>query len=241
MTAGCGASLASRPHDNMIAYLEDRLPNQDPTCLPETELRPLDPRHGVATLIQTLQQGDGDILPITIGAMTNLAVALTVERRIAARIPRIVAMAGEFKRPFAEWNIGCDPEAAHLVFASEVPVDITPWDIGNAVRFTPEHLVRLEKSARPVARSLFAAIRCWQDHLKDSSYMPRLYDPLAIATLVAPHLVVWRQGRVSVELQGSRTYGFTHFAEDPTGPHRVAWEVDREGALDFYLSRVLSL
>src|ERR1700742_5181230 len=40
--AGCGGSMASRPLHNLKDYLEDRLPNQDPSCLPESELLPLD-------------------------------------------------------------------------------------------------------------------------------------------------------------------------------------------------------
>ena len=56
--------------------------------------------------------------------MTNLAVALVLERRLVTKIPRIVAMAAEFRQPFAEWNIRCDPEAAHVVLSSGMPIDL---------------------------------------------------------------------------------------------------------------------
>lgn len=71
--------------------------------------------------------------------------------------------------------------------------------------------------------------------------MPSLFDPLAIATMVHPQLIQWKQGHVSVELQGKATYGFTTFIEDSKGKHRVAWSVDKESALNFYIDRVLSL
>jgi purine nucleosidase/pyrimidine-specific ribonucleoside hydrolase len=162
VTAGCGASMASRPNHGTKAYLEDTLPNQDPTCLPESELPPLDKRHAVNFLIDTIMAGDGDIVPVTIGAMTNLAAAMVLERRIVAKIPRIVAMAAEFKRPFAEWNVWCDPEAAQIVFNSGIPIEVTPWDIGHTVRFDPSYLARLNASSRPLARRLAAAIAAWQ-------------------------------------------------------------------------------
>ena len=48
VAAGCGAPLSPRityETDPRQAYLEGRLPNQDSTCLPETDLPPCDPRH----------------------------------------------------------------------------------------------------------------------------------------------------------------------------------------------------
>jgi purine nucleosidase/pyrimidine-specific ribonucleoside hydrolase len=241
VAAGCGASLASRPYDNIRAYLEGHLPNQDSTCLPESELPPPHPRHGVDLLIETLLAGDGDIIPITIGAMTNLAMALTKERRIAAKIPRIVVMAAEFKRGFAEYNIRCDPEAAALVFQSGIPIDVTPWNIGDDAKFAPEHIARLAASDRPMARHLAQTIRAWQENAVGQNAMPSLFDPMAVATMVKPELVEWKQGTVRVELRGEHTYGFTTFQEHEIGRHRVAWNVAREPAQAFYLERVLAV
>ena len=57
------------------------------------------------------------------------------EWRIVAKIPRIVVMAGEFKRSMAEYNILCDAEAAHIVFSSGIPVDVITWDTGDTVQW----------------------------------------------------------------------------------------------------------
>lgn len=242
VAAGCGASMASRPNHGTRAYLESTLPNQDPTCLPESELPPLEPRHAVNFLVDTLMAGDGDIVPVTIGAMTNLAAAMVLERRIVAKIPKIVAMAAEFKRPFAEWNIQCDPEAAQIVFNSGIPIDVTPWDIGNTAKFDASHIERLNASRRPLAQRLAAAITAWQiaSH-QGAAAMPSLYDPMAVATMLQPDLCTWRTGTVSVELAGSKTYGFTTFADLTGGPHRIAWDADRTRSLDYCLTRILSV
>ena len=238
VAAGCGASLSSRPiaggAGGTAAYLSDAVPSQDASCLPEDQLATLDSRHGVQFLLDNL--ADGTTIPVTIGAMTNLAVALTMERRLAQRIPRIVAMAGEFKVPMAEWNVLCDPEAAAIVCDSGIPIDFITWTAGRTVSFGPEHLARLRASSRPMAKLLAHATECW-----GPDRLPALYDPLAVATLVAPHLVEWRRGTVTVELQGASTYGYTGFIPSDDGPHRIVWEVDREAALDFYLDRVLAL
>ncbi len=240
VAAGCGAGLGSRPLDSIAAYLEGRIPNQDGACLPEAQLPKLDTRHGVDLIIETIMAGAGDIIPVTIGAMTNLAVALTKERKIAAKIPKIVVMAAEVKSAFAEWNIRCDPEAASIVFQSGIPIDVTTWEMGHIASFDNSHIERLKASKRPMGIHLMETIEYWRKQSGQHN-MPSLFDPLAIATMVHPQLIQWKQGHISVELQGSTTYGFTTFNEDAKGKHRVAWSVDRDSALNFYIDRVLSL
>jgi inosine-uridine nucleoside N-ribohydrolase len=241
VAAGCGATMASRPNHGAKAYLHNTLPNQDSTCLPESQLAPLHPRHAVNFLIDTIMAGDGDIIPITIGALTNMAAALVMERRLVQKIPKIVAMAAEFKEPMAEWNIRCDPEAAHIVFASGIPMDVITFDIGRTVRFDHSHIDQLNRSPRPMASRLAAAIAAWRmAHSHGQTVMPRLFDPMAVATQIQPDLCTWKTGTISVELAGTHTYGFTTFAPSEAGPHRVAWDANREASLDFYLKRILA-
>jgi purine nucleosidase len=235
--AGCGGSMASRPVHNIKDYLEDRLPNQDPSCLPESQLPPLDKRHGVDFLLEQLSAGD--VVPVTIGAMTNLAMAFVKDWKITRRIPKILCMAGEFRAPFAEWNIRCDPEAAHLVFSSGIPMDIIPWTIGDQVTYNQSDLGRLTACKRPLAQRLLAAVHNWRDsHGSGPKPMPHLFDPMTIATMIHPDLCTWKQGWVKVELSGQDTYGYTTFKEDPKGPHRVAWDADRDRSLAFWFDRV---
>jgi purine nucleosidase len=240
---GCGASMSSRPMHNITAYLEGHLPNQDSSCLPESQLPPLDPRHGVQLILDTLRGGTGDIIPITIGAMTNLATALVMDRKIAAKIPKIIVMACEFVHAFAEWNIRCDPEAAHIVFSSGIPIDVIPCDIGTTVRMTQDDLDRLAASNRPMAQRILMAIRAWQND--PSSFgrnrLPHLYDPMTIATMIHPELVTWKKGTVSIELRGEHTYACSTFRTQVNGPHRVAFDARRDPSMEFYLSRLLSL
>lgn len=246
VAAGCGAGLSTRPAHGVRSrqdFLENVLPNQDASCLPEAELAPLHVRHGVDFLIETLLAGAGDIVPIMIGAMTNLAMAMVKAPRIIAKIPRIVAMAGEFHTPLAEWNIRCDPEAAEIVFGSGIPIDVTPWTIGRIVQFDDSHIARLNHCRSPMTRNLSHAIACYQERHSSAEHraMPALYDPMAVATMIRPDLVTWKSGTVSVELRGEHTYGYTPFAENSAGIHRVAWNADRERSLTFYLQRVLAM
>jgi purine nucleosidase/pyrimidine-specific ribonucleoside hydrolase len=240
VAAGCGASMASRPLQNIKADFKS-IPNQDSTYFPESELPPLDPRHAVNLLLDMLHAGDGNIIPITIGAMTNLAAALVMDHRIAAKIPKIIAMAGEFETHMAEWNIRCDPEAAHILFTSGIPIDIIPWQIGTTVAMTQSDLDQLAASNCPLAQRLMLAISAWQNDPSSAkkSGLPHLYDPMTIATLIQPDLVKWKRGTVAVELADHHTYAYTTFKEDPAGIHRVAFNANREASMQFFLARIL--
>jgi purine nucleosidase/pyrimidine-specific ribonucleoside hydrolase len=225
VAAGCGATLSVRLDvggDPTAAYLAGELPNQDASCLPEAQLPPADPRHGVDFLIDTLMAGAGDIVVVTIGAMTNLAMALAKEPRLAARIPRIVSMAAAFDRQMAEWNIRCDPTAAALVLHSGVPVDLVGLDVTTRVQFRAADLSALAASPSPLCANLSGAIAAWARHSGWAHQIegrPIMHDPLAVATLLDDSLVTWRRGRAGVELRGEATYGYTTFSPEEAGPH----------------------
>jgi len=246
VAVGCGGSLSPRTtydFDARQAYLEGRLPNQDATCLPEALLPPADPRHAIDYLVETLLAGDGDIIVLTIGAMTNLAMAMLKEPRILARIPRIVAMAGTFDRHMDEWNIRCDPVAAQIVLQSGVPVDLVPLDVTMQVRYEREQLLRLRDAHHPLAQRLWAAhaARATSMGIADPlACEDIMHDPLAVESLLDDSLLQWRRGRASVELCGGTTYGYTTFEQDDRGLHRYAWAVNAPAALELWMSRVLA-
>jgi purine nucleosidase/pyrimidine-specific ribonucleoside hydrolase len=241
VAAGCGASMASRPMHNIKAYLEDRLPNQDATCLPESGLPPLDRRHAVNFILDTIRMGTGDIVPITIGAMTNLALALVMDRRIAAKIPKVVVMGCDPGNSLGDWNVRCDPEAAHILFSSGIPIDAIQLSAAT-IRMTRQDLDRLASSDRPMARRLTAAIRAWQRDPSSSTKdgLPVMYDPMTIATMIRPDLVTWNTGTIHVELS-EHNYGCTRFAPDTNGPHRLASDPKHDLAREFLMERLLTI
>ncbi|MHC5057078.1 MAG: nucleoside hydrolase [Planctomycetota bacterium] len=227
---GGQSSLALKARE----YLEDVRPGQDATALPAGELPAPDPRHAVDFLIETIMAGGGDIVPVTIGAMTNLGMALVKEPRVAAKVPRVLSMAGWFTSQQAEWNIKCDPVAAAVVFGSGVPVTSVGIDVTRQVRFTQDELDRLYSCERPPARNLAAATKAW------GHGFPTLHDPLAVETLIRDDIVTMKRGRVTVELAGTDTYGVTVFREGD-GPHEVGAEVEADEAKALWFERVLAL
>ncbi len=252
VAAGCGGCMSPRvtyrradlPGDqNSLAHLAEGLlndvrPSQDGTALPWEELTPVHPLHAVNFIVDTIMKGDGDIIPITIGGMTNLAMALMMEPRLPTKIPRIVSMCGCFDRQISEWNIRCDPVAAAIVFNSQIPMTVVGLDVTTKCRLSQSHLDRLAASGQQVARNLVAATEAWGHGL------PTLHDVLAVETLIEPDIVGTKNGRVSVELAGAQTYGYTIFTPaegEERGPHDVCLQVDGQRACELWLDRVLSL
>jgi len=245
VASGCGGVMSPRvsyPFSSAQRYLENAQTRQFETCLPNKDLPALSPLHGVDFLIETILDGGGDIVPVTIGAMTNMATAMVKEPRIVERIPRIVAMAGAFTLNRSEWNIKCDPVAAAIVLDSEVPMTLIGLDVTLQCRFNDADLKRLHETDRPVARNLSAATRAWAGNT--GRKMPVLHDPLAVETLFRPGLVDMRNGRAAVELAGERTYEYTVFApaaKGKKGPHDVGSEVRAREAIDLWLDRALAV
>jgi purine nucleosidase/pyrimidine-specific ribonucleoside hydrolase len=253
VAAGCGGVMSPRidygsgpvdvdgrlvPIPFADAILDVR-PNQDATSLADEHLPPADRRSGVGLMIETILAGHGDVVPVTIGAMTNLAAALIAEPAIIRRIPRVVAMAGAFSRDQSEWNIRCDPVAAAVVCASGVPVTFVGLDVTMQCMFDDADLATLYAAEGAVCRYLADATRAWRNRANDTwkHAMPVLHDPLAVETLVDPTIVETRRGTVSVELCDEKAYARTRFAEG-TGPHEVCTTVRGRDAVGLWLRRV---
>ncbi|HUW83865.1 MAG TPA: nucleoside hydrolase [Phycisphaerae bacterium] len=218
--------------------IDDVRPCQDPSALPPEQLPPIHPQCAVRFLIDTITANPG-LTVVTVGAQTNLAVALSVQPSIVTKIGRVVSMAAVFSRQIAEWNICCDPVAAALVAASGLDVTYVGLDVTTKCVLSEQQLQQLLDSDRPVARNLAHATRFWQGDSK--ARRPMLHDPLAVATLVQPELVTTKTGTVSVELTGQHAYGQTLFAPDEKGRHHICVDVKAEEFLKLWLDRVLSL
>jgi purine nucleosidase len=92
------------------------------------------PGHAVDALIEIITRNPGEITLVTLGPLTNVALAVMKEPRIAQLVPRVVMMGGAANllgnvTPAAEFNVWADPEAARIVFRSGLPVEMVGIEI----------------------------------------------------------------------------------------------------------------
>jgi purine nucleosidase/pyrimidine-specific ribonucleoside hydrolase len=225
------------PRQHVANHVADVRPDYDRAALPEAELPPLSAKRGVDAIIDTLMAGDGDIVPVCIGPLTNLAMALAIEPKLYRRIPRLILMGGSLDADQGEHNLGCDPEATHLVLTAGFPIEILPCHVGGQAIWSDAELGRLEAMGNPLARHLAHTTRVFR---KGGSRKPVPFDALAVCFLLMPELFTWRTGTVGVEVIDPSRYGRAGFTAGPgTGsPHRVAWSVDAARANAAILDRI---
>jgi purine nucleosidase len=88
---------------------------------------------GIHALIEAVRAAPGKITLVTLGPLTNIALALQIAPDIAQKIPMCYMMGGAACTvgnitPAAEYNIWFDPEAAQMVFQSGLPVFMVGWE-----------------------------------------------------------------------------------------------------------------
>jgi purine nucleosidase len=90
-------------------------------------------KHAVDALIDTIRANPGIVL-VTLGPLTNVALAVSKAPEIVANVSRCVVMGGAANTignvtPAAEYNIWVDPEAARIVFHSGLPIEMVGWEL----------------------------------------------------------------------------------------------------------------
>lgn len=181
---------------------------------PEPTVRTV-PDHAVDLIIDLVTAAPGDITLVPTGPLTNIAMALRKEPRIATRVREVVLMGGAFSRgnqtPTAEFNIFVDPEAAAIVFGAGWPVTMIGLEVTERALATEHVFQRIEAVATPVAQAVSGMLRFYQAQQRREAGKgaPPVHDPCAVARVAKPGLVECRNAHVEVELAGLLTTGTT--------------------------------
>lgn len=172
--------------------------------------------HAVEFMVRTLMASDGDITVVTTGPMTNLAMALRMEPRIAGKIRRIVLMGGSYQNgnvtPAAEFNIFADAEAAHVCFSCGCPVTMVGLDVTRKVLCYPESVERMAKvnnRASQLFCDLMAHFCRTQKEIFGWEGGP-LHDPVTVAWLIDPTVLTTKPMNARIELRSDASYGRTN-------------------------------
>jgi len=85
--------------------------------------RPVSTRFAPQLIIDEARRRPGEITLVTLGPLTNLAIAVLMEPELPRLLRRWILMGGTFRAPgnttpTTEWNVHCDPEAARVCFAA---------------------------------------------------------------------------------------------------------------------------
>jgi purine nucleosidase len=184
--------------------------------LPEPTM-PLEKQHAVDFIVETLlSEPSGTVTLCALGPLTNLALALIREPKIAGRIRQIVLMGGGFfeggnATPAAEFNIYVDPHAAEIVFRSGVSIVAMPLDVTHKALTTARRIADFRKLGTRVGVAAAEMLEFFErfDEEKYGSDGGPLHDPCVIAYLLKPELFKGRLCNVTVETASELTMGMT--------------------------------
>lgn len=178
--------------------------------------RQADPRRAVDLIIELIMaHPPGEITLVPTGALTNIALAVRKEPRIASRVREVVLMGGGYHTgnwsAVAEFNIKIDPEAAHIVFNTPWPLTMVGLDLTHQALATPEVQARIAALATRPARFVQELLLFFGDtYRREQGFAsPPVHDPCAVAYVIDPQVMTVRKVPLDVELHGTLTLGMT--------------------------------
>jgi purine nucleosidase len=171
----------------------------------------------VEAIISLVRSNPG-ILLVTLGPLTNIALALAEAPDLVGNIWRAVIMGGApccegNVTPAAEYNMWVDPEAARMVFRSGLPIELVGWQLcrGAAVLAPPDiqfvnglgtELAKFAVECNSTARKAY--------HTQTGEDGISLPDPVAMSIALDPSIAYeWSQHYVDIEIATELTRGMT--------------------------------
>ncbi len=219
--------------------------------LPEAQLQPV-AKHAVDLIIETVMAAPGEITLVPIGPLTNIALALRHEPRLAQAVREVVIMGGALRvpgniTPSAEFNIYVDPHAAHAVLHAGWPIRLVTLDTTTHTLLKRELVERLASSGGPVTALMKGMVDYYCDIFGGArgTSAIQMHDPLCLAAAFRPDLLTWEEAYVDVELAGTltlgETVGFFTLPDRPLPrPANVlaSVDVDAQNFIQLYLERI---
>jgi purine nucleosidase len=194
--------------------------------LPPPTTRPRD-GHAIDYLIETIGAAPGEITLVATGPLTNIALAVSREPRLATQVRDFVIMGGSATRgnvtPAAEFNILTDPEAAAIVFGAGWTVTMVGLDVTLRARATAAVRERMRSLGRLADELLLPGLEKYgtdpdplpvgtpiggMEQVSEATD-PAVHDVCAMAHVADPGLLGVVPARVEVETAGRWTSGMT--------------------------------
>jgi inosine-uridine nucleoside N-ribohydrolase len=146
-------------------------------------------------IVEQVAARRGVVTLVAVGPLTNLALALKLEPRIAEWVKEVVIMGGNAlcpgnATPAAEANVFSDPDAADLVLGAGWPLTMVGLDVTHGVQMRGKELDQLNALTGPLSRYVSSAMPFYRNFYERTNRIDGIFvhDSSAIACLLAPEL-----------------------------------------------------
>ena len=167
--------------------------------------------HAIDYIIETAAAAPGEITLVATGPLTNIALAVRREPRLADWVKDFVIMGGSAGRgnvtPAAEYNIWADPEAAAVVFRAGWTVTMLGLDVTMRTGATAAVQRRMGDLGPLGTELLVPALEQYWSVTEPGG--PPVHDVCAVAWVARPDLFGLVPARVQIETAGQLTAGMT--------------------------------
>ena len=187
--------------------------------LPEVEAEQI-PAPAARLIVDVVNRSSGPVTIFVSGNHTNLAEALRLDPRIAAKIRVVEGMGGALQvpgnvrsqtlnkyKPVAEWNIWIDPLAANEIFESGIPVNLTPLDATQKVTWRKSDAENWKGTNSPEG-VLAAQLLQWMLRSMSPNGV-YVWDLVAAVNAVAPDLCEHQQFHLKIITESGNQEGRT--------------------------------
>ena len=181
-----------------------------------------------------------DIVVVTTGPMTNLALAIKKEPNILKNIKEIVLMGGSTKEgnitKEAEFNILVDPEAADICFKSGVPLRMLGLNVTRKILVTDKVIEEASKIKSRGSDLFVKLMKVFNENQRTFfglEYGP-LHDPATIVSMINSKAFKFEPMHVEIDTSDTEYLGKTRCSKDKPYNCMVAVEVN----LDEYWTEI---
>ncbi len=172
-------------------------------------------KHAVQFIIETLLNAKEKVTLCASGPLSNLGMALRLEPGIRENIDEIVLMGGSYGSgnvtPSAEFNILADPDAAHVVFSSGVPVTMIGLDATRQTLAARDRVQSI-RDLNNVGSKLFCDLIDFFSESQKKAFgweAPPIHDVLNVVYLADPGVLTFLECAVKVDIVPGVNYGRT--------------------------------
>lgn len=190
-----------------------------------------------------VEKSNQKVALMQIGPATDFAMYFRQFPDDLKKIKELVIMGGAIGRgnygPYDEYNVSGDPEAAKIVFDSNIDIKVAPLELGHQARITPEVMEKIKK-INEVGNMFYSILS--NLHEGNGSLDHEIYDTLAIAILIKPEMFTFKKAYVAVDTQSPYTYGasvmdFDNFFHKPINAE-IGIKVDNHEFVDWFINAI---
>jgi len=165
-------------------------------------------------LLKLINANPGEVTILALGPLSNIARAIRLDPTFSTKVKQLVIMGGAINVPgnknrVAEFNFSVDPEAADIIFRTEISKVLVPLDACNQV------VMKVIDFRKILNTKLQAILLPMMEHFAaglttdEGTTGILVYDALAAYFLINPSAFIIESMDVVIETKGEHTFGMS--------------------------------